>query len=338
MQSLARHQGPPNQEDDYNRRVTLRELWKDVPGLRAVAPLSYSHEESFVLSRPEESQPEDAELIESTIFEAHSSAKAGGTGFTHFLDGAQKAIRCGYAGMDPIVLAHTSAAIVERSDRQIAAPEEDKYSAALELFATTSVPCPLEMPLHVLPPQEKTTGIANEERLAKEVSNTREARETALARAFQGECLLMDGGIGKAINDRRPDAFLVGMVKSHQRQYFQSEARIQVILDLKPGERTTVFRRTGSYSREADVASFYLRLREDPHQGPLFGLVRVELPISDSLVARADDIAAWILHERDPLSLPDARFDRMLYPIRLVEKHLKARQPSEAAMRAIVGL
>jgi hypothetical protein len=70
----------------------------------------------------------------------------------------------------------------------------------------------------------------------------------------------------------------------------------------------------------------------------MFGLARAEMPAEGRYLEMADEIAGWILTERCPLSLPDPRFDVLLYPIHLVELHLKARQPSDAAIGGLVGL
>jgi hypothetical protein len=66
--------------------------------------------------------------------------------------------------------------------------------------------------------------------------------------------------------------------------------------------------------------------------------VRVELLPSEHSAELADEVSAWILAERSPLSMPDARYDRLIYPIHAVEKLLKARQPSTHAIRAVIGV
>jgi hypothetical protein len=181
------------------------------------------------------------------------------------------------------------------------------------------------------------TEVTVRQRIANAISARREDRETEIARKFRDGWLLIDGGIGKAL-ERIPEGVqMVGVVKSHQRQYFASKERIRTILDLKPGERTPVFLRERNMQQGKEANSFYLRLFDSEGQGPLFGLIRVELPTAASFLDRVDEICSWLLAERDPLSLPDARYDRMLYPIRLVEKHLKARQPSDSAIRGITG-
>jgi hypothetical protein len=74
------------------------------------------------------------------------------------------------------------------------------------------------------------------------------------------------------------------------------------------------------------VASWYLRLREPGARGPLFGLLRVEiaLELEADLPARADLVSRWLLAERRPVSLPDARWDVMVYGIHACEQYLSA--------------
>jgi hypothetical protein len=61
----------------------------------------------------------------------------------------------------------------------------------------------------------------------------------------------------------------------------------------------------------------------------LYGLVRIEARAhADTLVA-ASAISAWLLRERAPVSTPDARFDRLLYPIHDVETYLRSRAPRD---------
>jgi hypothetical protein len=42
------------------------------------------------------------------------------------------------------------------------------------------------------------------------------------------------------------------------------------------------------------------------------------------LASRATDVPRWILAERAPLSMPHARWDRMVYGIRDCEEYLRA--------------
>ena len=62
----------------------------------------------------------------------------------------------------------------------------------------------------------------------------------------------------------------------------------------------------------------------------MWGLLRVETALPDkseplqSIAARANLISRWILAESTPLSLPDGRWDKMVYGIRDCEEFLKA--------------
>src|SRR5204862_455257 len=46
-------------------------------------------------------------------------------------------------------------------------------------------------------------------------------------------------------------------------------------------------------------------------------------------LARAAAVSAWLLRERAPVSTPDARWDRLLYPIHDVETYLRSRTPRD---------
>jgi hypothetical protein len=59
-----------------------------------------------------------------------------------------------------------------------------------------------------------------------------------------------------------------------------------------------------------------------------WGLVRIEAPATDDTLARVDEISRWLLAETVPLSLPDARWDRLLYPIHDCEAFLRSRAPA----------
>jgi len=72
------------------------------------------------------------------------------------------------------------------------------------------------------------------------------------------------------------------------------------------------------------VVSWYLRLRNPHGHDAMFGLVRVEVADHGDYAARANDVSRWILAEVAPLSLPDGRWDKMVYGIRDCEQFLRA--------------
>lgn len=73
-------------------------------------------------------------------------------------------------------------------------------------------------------------------------------------------------------------------------------------------------------------------------ESPLFGLVRVEMPADPETLRYVDEVSSWLLTERFPLSFPDSRYDRLLYPIRRVEMYLRSRQPSDIALCGLIGI
>jgi hypothetical protein len=61
----------------------------------------------------------------------------------------------------------------------------------------------------------------------------------------------------------------------------------------------------------------------------MWGLIRVEIAHPEpqethAIGDRADEVSRWILTEASPLSLPDARWDKMVYGIRDCEEFLRA--------------
>lgn len=317
---------------------TLREHLAGMPDVRVVAPAQRDEDLGQFTS---DSDPAlDAEMVEDKPFSAIPVPMAGTSEFTHFLDGAQRSWLVGFAGMAPIYLAHTSAGLLERLERNVMPPVPQFYSGDLELVVpeAANIAAPPDMALVPVGIGLTDTEVTMRQRMANAISARREGRETEVARVFREGWLLIDGGIGKVLEQTPHGVQMAGVVKSHQRQYFASQARIRVILDLKPGERTPVFLRERNQLQGKEAYSFYLRLFDSDGKSPLYGLIRIEIPPDSHMIEQADEICGWLLAERDPLSLPDARFDRMLYPIRLVEKHLKARQPSDSAIRAILGI
>jgi hypothetical protein len=50
----------------------------------------------------------------------------------------------------------------------------------------------------------------------------------------------------------------------------------------------------------------------------------VEVAVTADLTARADLVSRWLLAERAPVALPDARWDVMVYGVRECEQYLSA--------------
>jgi hypothetical protein len=168
-------------------------------------------------------------------------------------------------------------------------------------------------------PQECTA------RALSAVQRAREGAEAQLAErwvsAGQGT-LLVDGGI-RGMRATATHPLAVGVVKSHRTLYVPGDS-LGVVLGLREGERTTavVLETAG----RVPVVTWYLRLRGNGERSPTFGLVRVEVAREGAadITARADLVSHWVLAERAPVSLPDQRWDVMVYGIRECEQYLSS--------------
>lgn len=293
----------------------------------------------------------EAETVTGEAFQLHDVPGTGTTEFTHFLDGAQRAFDGLFWRFSPIPIVHTSAAVVERVGTDIQAPREDTYLGGFQLLipnhpqlSVTRIREVLEPRLRGLNPGFIEITTVNppdfgdyEEAVDKEISRLRDSLERELALGFHGGRLLIDGGLKNALRDGYAASFVVGVVKSHSKRYFASPEREELILKMRQGQRTSLFLRPTDYLQGPEVYSFYLRLHEPKGADPFHGVIRVELPPDPAMAREVDQVAGWILAEKAPLSLPDFRFDKLLYPIRMVEQHLKARQPSTAAIMGLLG-
>lgn len=165
------------------------------------------------------------------------------------------------------------------------------------------------------------------ERALHLVQQDRERLEHQLAEAWcvdERVSLYIDGGVSKSERVATAEC-VVGVIKSHRTLYVAPDG-LAMIARLGAGERTTAFRVTSQH--RTPVLSWYVRLRDAAGRGPLWGLVRVEVADATvdpaAITARADTVSSWVLAERTPLALPDARWDRMAYGIRDCETFLRA--------------
>ncbi len=276
---------------------------------------------------------EAAAAIESDAIQVRALPDGPAEGFVAFLDGIQRSRVLAHAGTVPIVHGAVAAAVRARHQRR-----PRTWGAAIVSQA-------LYAPLGVLDPALaralgdriplRDTGRADEDapalqhpqehtaRALTAVQRAREAAELSLIGDWVqrgGGPLLVDGGISGSAEGTRSE-IVVGVVKSHRTLYADAAA-LPLVLGLREGERTTAVRM--SSPRRHPVASWYLRLRDGAGRGPLFGLVRVEVALPADVTARADLVSRWLLAERTPVSLPDARWDVMVYGVRECEQYLSA--------------
>ncbi|GIV11185.1 MAG: hypothetical protein KatS3mg020_0676 [Fimbriimonadales bacterium] len=275
------------------------------------------------------------------------------TQFTHFIDGIQHSHLLYYQqtakGLLPVVYGYVAAMVLERRDRALhPASDLTESEEALYLplkafdarkFKRADVRVYDSLEEREL---EKTSFSTMLVRAGATVARVRDHLERKLALQWieqqtpaSNDWLLVDGSIADLMSalEQRRLVQVVGVSKSHRTSYLEINWMLQV-LNMPAGYRSSVFRpvREG----QSEVYSWYLRLRWQAGASPTYGLVRVETPVltsPDDTREWADKISAWLLQETRPLSLPDPRYDRLLYPFRLCEQHLRSRAPSDAVMR-----
>lgn len=285
-----------------------------------------------------------AEVVEGRCLRAIAVGDPEPSGFSAFLDGIQRSAVALHHGPVPLVYAFGAAVIRARRDRRMGTltrlhtryqeereavffpwrlvPPEEVERAGLGRGQMVDTSPPDGEPLPLFPPLLYA-------RAQAAINTWREELEARLAERWCEEAedddgwLLVDGSL--TLSPRlaaSPRA--VGVIKGHRTRFFDGD-EARVLLGLEAGERTSIFRpRTRNFT---PVHSWYLRLRPPAGRGVLWGLVRVEVAAAESSPELADRISRWLLSETAPLSLPDPRWDRLLYPIHDCEMYLRARAP-----------
>jgi len=323
---------------DARFRDAQRLFRHDAAALRDLGPSLET-----TVTPPEPPRVIQSDVIESTTVRAHRIVDPPSIGFDAFLDGAQESKVIHYADGVPIVFGRVAAVVRQRVLRRMVTWKRPLRRARLYI-PRDLVPPTLWMRVagagfDVVDTSDRESGggwtaedphpFALAQRALDAVQRDRGAAERQLAEewcATQQQTLFIDGSI--ATSDRvaaAPNA--IGVVKSHRTLYVAGPA-MRVVQSLPVNHRSSVIR-VEAYHRTS-VASWYLRIRDSVGQDPMWGLLRVEtaLPdIGDSPKAIADHanlISRWILAELMPLSLPDSRWDKMVYGIRDCEEFLRS--------------
>ncbi len=271
-----------------------------------------------------------ADPVESRLVEAIPVGDPGAVpASVAFLDGIQRYAVEGRLGLQPIIRGHAAAATVLRVDGEL-----DVLDHASDEFLVTAVQrlsdsqrAALEevgLPMLDAGVADREHPMLDVRRAALLVERRRARLEAALVgrhvRQRDDTWLVVDGSLPR-LENTGPRGRLVGLIKSHETQFLDG-SDLRVALTLPEAHRTSVFRR--STPTHEDVYSWYLRLWPWEEQDLLHGLVRVERPAVDESVATATQVSRWLLAERTPLSAPDSRWDRLVYPIQQVEAFLRA--------------
>jgi hypothetical protein len=325
-------------EPALNVRTVQRQLATLLPEARAAGTGASTLELA--------SQGTDApRLISATVLEggalrARRVFEPAVTAFRAFLDGTQRSELASFIGSAPVVVGRAAAVVRERRNRRmhtwgvplrearVYAPRGLMAASAWEVL--TSIYGPLLVDTTATAADLGSHPYALRDAAVHRVQGHREELERRLAERWcshEHDPLFIDGGISGS-EAVAVSGCTVGVVKSHRTLYAEGEA-LALVLGLRHGERSSVFRITSP--KRTTVASWYLRLRDPAGQDPMWGLVRVEVAypapeVMDRVGDRADEVSRWILAEASPLSLPDARWDKMVYGIRDCEEFLRAVQ------------
>jgi hypothetical protein len=244
------------------------------------------------------------------------------------MDGIQRYAVVGRFGVIPVVQGYVAAAVmvrqqdalrvgIHRSQELIVAPLDRLTQRQQDQIRQTGIP------LHDSGESERDHPILDVHLAAAVVARCRERMEAGVAREYlksRGEeWLVVDGSISELMTDVQP-ARILGLVKSHETQFLQG-GELTTALTLPVGCRTSVFARE-SRVRET-VHTWYLRLWPWENRDLLHGLIRLERSPAAEPGPEATEISGWMLSERAPLSAPDGRWDRLIYPIRQVEAYLR---------------
>jgi hypothetical protein len=302
-------------------------------------PASHVPEDS--LGRADLTEVAGAELVEDTALRVYEvDPVAPGPPVVSFLDGIQRWQVTYYDGVVPIVRAYVAAAVRRRSiGRRLRTAGESarEFHTASLGSLRPDVRVALEasgLELVDIPEEAAQPGRALEA-ARRTVENARVALEKGLGERqlrslAPDEWLVVDGVLSEsAVLAAHPRT--LGVIKSHGAQYFEGEALTRA-LTLPALHRSSVFRPRGRARHE--VYSWYLRLWPWEGNDLLFGLLRIEAAAHDTAVAAASATSGWLARERAPISTPDPRWDRLLYPIHDVETYLKTRAPRDLLPRS----
>jgi hypothetical protein len=288
----------------------------------------------------------EAPVREGSTFAARPLTGEPVVGFAAFLDGVQRSVVADYVRETiPVVHATTAAVIRVRNERTLStwrdgpiveraaylpvaltgsAAADAARSAGLELVDTSEAMAgsapggSVREPSVAAHPHELVAIARKAVKLRREAAEERLAKEWCAAPGARP--LYIDGPI-RAFGDRGSRDAAVGVVKSHNTVYVGAHA-IPLLARLAPGERSTALA-IGNRPGVA-VASWYLRLRPSDGRDPFAGLVRIEVADATFTTERADLVSRWVLAEREPAALPDARWRVMAYGIRDCEEFLRA--------------
>jgi len=326
---------------DPGFREALRFFQHDPSALHEVGPSLET-----TATPPEPPRVVSSDVIESTTVREHRIADPATIGFDAFLDGAQDSRIVHHTAGVPIVFGRVATVIRQRVLRRMVTWKRpvcrSRFYIPRDLVGPTLWMRVVDEGFDVVDTTHASASHGNgtwasedphpfaiAQRALDAVKRDRELVERQLAEdwcATRSEMLFLDGSI--ATSERvAASPNVIGVIKSHRTLYVAGPA-MRVVQSLRVNHRSSVIR-VEAYHR-TPVASWYLRIRDATGQDPLWGLLRVETAMPDvgvspqAIADHANRISRWILAELMPLSLPDSRWDKMVYGIRDCEEFLRA--------------
>jgi hypothetical protein len=317
-----------------------RRDWLTALYAAGITPASFLPDASVGrLGEPEDEPQAGVELVEDGELRVHPVAPQPPPAAVGFLDGIQQWKVVGYDGVRPIAVAYVAAAVRRRGPdgrlrtafwearELVVAPAEtldEPRRRAIAAAGLEAVSVETEGP----PPLQPVQAL---EALRREVHRARQALERELGRQAverlgDAEWLVVDGQLAvSAVLARHPRA--LGVIKSHGAQFLEGR-HLERALTVPAAHRTSVFRVHDGHGR-TEVDSWYLRLWPWEGRDLFYGLIRIEMAAAPNPGTRVPGVSGWLLAERATLAAPDARFDRLLYPIHDVETYLRSRAPGD---------
>ncbi len=305
-------------------------------------PAAYAPPPSGGSTRGEVAAGERADLVEGNELQTHPIPEPQIPNPVSFLNGIERWSVVAYDGVAQIVTAYVAAAVCRRDDRGVLHATLER-SRAFAIAPVGRVSPALRALLEQVAPDIEPVDdalVGQPARYLEQVESTvrrarahleRELAEAATAALGADEWLVLDGRLSRSpAVARHPRA--LGVIKSHGAQFLEGRG-LERALTLPAGYRTSVFAVRGGHTR-TEVYSWYLRLWPWEGNDLLYGLLRVEARADRETVTRASAVSGWLWAERAPLATPATRWDRLLYPLHLVEEYLKARAPRSPAVRS----
>ena len=310
--------------------------WWDALVRAGAVPAAYVPPASMGRTDADDGAEPGADLVEGDTVNVHPVV-SGAAPPACFLDGIEQWKVVGYDGVLPVVRAYVAAAVRRRGeDRRLRTAFEGARDFAIAPLAamtperrralTEHCPDVVEVSIEEGTQPGRVLELARRAVDSARQGLERELAERCVAGLGNAEWLVIDGLLsvsGKLAGHPRA----LGVIKSHGAQFFTG-MDLERALTVPGAHRTSVFRARGGHARN-EVYSWYLRLWPWEGNDLLYGLLRIEARADAATIAGATVTSGWLLSERAPLATPDARWDRLLYPLHDVETYLKARAPRD---------